>query len=74
MRYLVFNTLEDARNRSAAEAVRRGCVPGGSTEFWWAVETLEDGRHVLILRSDVTGLTSEEVSALVDAPPTVEED
>jgi hypothetical protein len=48
MKYLVFNTEQQAKDRSAQEAQARGCDPT-STKYWWEVRQTKAGKWALCI-------------------------
>ena len=47
MKYLVFNTKQQAQDRSAQEAQARGC--SGVTKYWWTVKQTKAGKWALCI-------------------------
>jgi hypothetical protein len=47
MKYMIFNSEDEAIAYSQAEAERRGCF-GDVTKYWWSWIVHEDGRAALV--------------------------
>ena len=47
MKYMIFNSEDEAIAYSQAEAERRGCF-GDVTNYWWSWIVHEDGRAALV--------------------------
>ena len=47
MKYLVFNTKQQAKDRSAQEAQARGC--SDSTLYWWSTRQTKDGKWAVCI-------------------------
>ena len=64
MKYLEFNTENEALARSGQEAISRGC--GGTyTAYWWVTRVTKAGKYVLLIADDDQGnLTPSEISEL----------
>lgn len=61
MKYLIYETESEAKNRSAQEAERRGVSAINVTRYWWAWrETLDGKRALCVPDSDVEFLTKQE--------------
>ena len=64
MKYLEFNTENEALARSGQEAISRGCG-GTSTAYWWVTRVQKAGKYVLLIADDDQGnLTPSEISEL----------
>lgn len=55
MRHLIQQTLEEARDRTNAEALARGCC-GTTTRYWWEVRDLGEQAAILVSDEDVPAL------------------
>ena len=73
MKYLLFNTEQESLERSAQEAISRGCG-STSTKYWWATKETKAGKWALCI-DDTSNLTPAEINKLKDSvvwpnPPT----
>lgn len=67
MKYLIYNTEAEARERSLQGALTRGASPSTVTRYWWSWrETASNQWALCIPDSDTSGLSAEEQAALVD--------
>lgn len=67
MKYLIYNTDTEARERSLQEALTRGASPSTVTRYWWSWSETSDGKWALCVPdSDVEFLTEQEQVSLVD--------
>lgn len=66
MKYLIYNTESEARERSLQEALSRGASPSTVTQYWWAWRETSDGKWALCVPdAEVEFLTeNEQQSAL----------
>lgn len=61
MKYLIYNTVSEARERSLQEALSRGASPSTVTQYWWSWRETSDGKWALCIpESDVQSLTEQE--------------
>ena len=66
MKYLLFNTEQEALNRNSQEAQGRGC--GSTTLYWWYMRPSKAGKSVLCIpENDYGTLTATEINALKDS-------
>ncbi|WP_421793506.1 hypothetical protein [Hydrocarboniphaga effusa] len=63
MRYLIFNTRQQAVSRSEQQAVALGCE--GDTKAWWDWRETADGRWALLVDDDTPGAVIDEPEWLV---------
>jgi hypothetical protein len=69
MRYLIFETLEAAKTRSASQAVNMGFQKNCTTKYWWSWRETADGTWALLIpKSAISWLSEIEQSELVDEP------
>ena len=67
MKYLIYNTEAEARERSLQEALNRGASPSTVTRYWWSWrETLSGQWALMIPDADVSSLSDLEQAAIVD--------
>lgn len=68
MKYLIYNTESEARERSLQEALTRGSSPATVTRYWWSWRETADSKWALCIPdSDISGLSPDEQAALIDA-------
>ena len=68
MKYLIYNTESEARERSLQEALNRGASPASVTQYWWSWrETADDKFALSIPDADVLSLSDLDQAALVDS-------
>jgi hypothetical protein len=66
MRYLIFETLEAAKTRSADQAVLMGASKDCTTKYWWSwAKTLNGEWALLIPNLEALNLSELEQSSLV---------
>jgi fermentation-respiration switch protein FrsA (DUF1100 family) len=66
MKYLIFETLEAAKNRSASQAVLMGASKDCTTKYWWSwTKTLNGEWALLIPDLEALNLSELEQSSLV---------
>ena len=66
MKYLIFQTLEAAKNRSASQAVLMGASKDCTTKYWWSwTKTLNGEWALLIPDLEALNLSELEQSSLV---------
>lgn len=67
MKYLIYNTETEARERSLQEALNRGASPSTVTQYWWSWrKTLSAQWALMIPDADVPELSDLEQAAIVD--------
>lgn len=67
MKYLIYNTEAEARERSLQETLSRGASPSTVTRYWWTwSETASNQWALRIPDSDVDSLTEQEQLELID--------
>jgi fermentation-respiration switch protein FrsA (DUF1100 family) len=65
MKYLIFETLEAAKNRSASQAVLMGASKDCTTKYWWSwTKTLNGEWALLIPDLEALNLSELEQSSL----------
>lgn len=68
MKYLIYNTEAEARERSLQEALNRGASPSTVTQYWWSWRETSGGQWALLIPdADVASLSDVEQSAIVEA-------
>lgn len=68
MKYLIFNTESEARERSFQEALNRGASQATVTQYWWSWRQTNDDKFALCIPdADVSLLSDLEQTALVDS-------
>ena len=66
MRYLIFQTLEAAKNRSADQAVLMGASKNCTTKYWWSWAKTINGEWALSIPDlEALNLSELEQSSLV---------
>ncbi len=73
MKYLLFNTEQESLERSAQEAISRGCG-STSTKYWWATKETKAGKWALCIdhpyprpTDQVITFNGEEITVPVDS-------
>ncbi len=59
MKYLLFNTKQEAQNRSAQEAQARSC--SGTTKYWWTVKQTKAGKWALCIDNPYPRVTEQTI-------------
>lgn len=68
MKYLIYNTEPEARQRSLQEALSRGASPATVTQYWWSWRQTNDNKFALCIpEAEVLSLSDLEQAALVDS-------